>query len=158
MGCIDKLTGMKERTNRLSHRALLSLQNDDPMTYWVRQFSVSLLTSLLCCLLAAGNLPALVHLASHKGAGDSKNRSGIVSFASCACCSQTSEDSSEGDRGHDPNECSICQSLYSLAVPPQVEPDISVGPHLPEKVRLIERNWHPSGDLLIPSSRGPPAA
>ncbi len=139
-----------------------------------------LLSSLLCCVIALGNLPAVLHVVSCHGHGHDSVQSEVspVSTSLGHSCHHHStakghafDESSEshghdGDRHshgspsapvHDSDHCKICHSLANLVgVIWNVE--LSLLPEcFSESVSVCADHFSVNASAAIPQPRGPPA-
>jgi hypothetical protein len=124
------------------------------------------LSSLLCCVIAFGQLPALLHVVDcHRQASESRDQSARVSSGKCThgCQHPASakglgaggghEDDSSG---HDSDHCSVCQSLtnpvgvvWNFELPQSFE-------YLCEPALICAEPLPVEPSVVIPQPRGPP--
>lgn len=156
---LDKPRPIGDRNTHILGRTNLTIQRRYIVTMCaaVRQF----LAFYMCCVLAAGNLPALLHVASHSRVSSHAEPVGPHdSCHSCCCEAQHASESEDGESNqpeHDHQDCPICQSLFTVFTKPDLSRDL-----LSVLLRSYTLCAEPPcsilcSDLLIPDSRGPPS-
>lgn len=120
-----------------------------------------LIVLTMCCVVAAGNLPAFHHVASvaQVESADTTLASVNQRFA-CSCHHHQSTDSEQGDDvpEHDHENCRVCQSLLAVFAADEPQHELVSVPLLLQSAYCQERHGVFSADVFLPDSRGPPSS
>ena len=115
----------------------------------------------LCCLVAAGSIPAVLHIAQHEAAAHDSR----VSKCSHCCCehhaadkSQDGSEGKEGDSQHDHDNCRLCQLLFTLFTPTEADQGFVTVESVAQTIFQLPKQFCFNSDILVHDSRGPPAS